>query len=184
METGDLKRNFNQLLKSEDDIEKAYGNYTKLVDDEVNQSSSEPPTHQICWIERNALKEKLDQMTFAIAQVFSRPPHSPSRVYKFETSHALSEEVLADLQDAVDRGDQIETLTSFLAGIFFWLFFLSIPLLPVLGTTFIILPIISCLIFSVSVLRLSSARYRYLPSLFRSISADHWGIKSIQEIKS
>ena len=183
MESGNLKNAFREILRKEDSIEKAYTTYAELIDEKVNQQNLDNATHVIIWTNKHGLRGGLDRFTRSVITLFSRTRSSRTKPFNFKTYHSLDEVEFEALQAGLFRGSGVENLSSFLAGIFVWLFTLSIPVIPLVGATFLSLTCISFFVFLGSVYSLSSARYRYLPSEFRNIAADHWAVQTVTGIQ-
>ena len=184
MGTNKLKLDFKELLNKEHPTENAYTKYAALVDEKVSRITPLPHTHVVVWTNKHGLSGKLDQITRFLTGVIPRGSAYKAKPFSFKTSHALDESRLEDIEASIHRGSALETLSSFTAGIFAWLFFLSIPLLPVLGLTFLSLTTVSFLGFWGSIYSLSTARYRFLPNELKDISADYWAIHSLTRAQS
>lgn len=184
MDIENLRQTFEGLLHQEHSTEDAYMKYASLVNEITTRNNPLPPTHEAIWTNKHGLSGDLDKITRILIAIVPKGSAYRSKPFSFKTRHALDHSTLEDIEASVHRGSALETLSSFTAGIFAWLFFLSIPLLPVLGLTFLSLTILSFIGFWGSIYGLSNARYRFLPNEFRNISADYWAIQSIAIIGS
>ena len=183
MEVGNLKETFKDIITKEDTIEKAYSKYAQMVDESVNRDSKSEATHLVVWTDQHGLRGKLDRITRSLIFFLKGAGRWRKKPFNFQSYHSLDEKGLEELEVANYRGSSIETLSSFMAGIFSWLFFLSLPLLPVIGATFLLLTGISFIGFWGCIYSLSSARNRNLPSPFQDISAGYWAISSITPVE-
>jgi hypothetical protein len=184
MRDGDLSQAFKEMLRKEHSVENAYTKYAELVDEKVNRKNTVDPTHVVTWTNKHGFSGRMDKITRLITSLLPRGSTSRSKPFSFKTYHVLTGNGLEEFNASIYRGAAIENVSSFLAGIFSWLFFLSIPLVPVVGTSFLLMTGISFFGFWAAIYSLSSARYRYLPSQLRDISADFWAVHSISGIES
>jgi len=184
MEVGNLKQTFKEIISKEDSIEKAYSKYAKLVDETVNQKVLGDASHRVTWTDQHGIRGRLDRITRSLIFFLRGAGGWRKESYNFETFHSLDENGVEALETANYRGSEIETLSGFMAGIFSWLFFLSLPMLPIIGVTFLLLTGISFIGFWGCIYSLSGARNRNLPTAFQGISAGYWAIASIKAVES
>jgi hypothetical protein len=184
MKSENLKTVFKEIRHRERPVEKAYSAYSEFVATTINLNNMDSATHEVTWSDRNGLRGNLDRLTRTLTVPFSNSSSFGAKPFNFSSYHSLNEGELNDLQAATYRGSQLEDFSSFLAGIFAWLFLLSIPMILIVGTTFSVLTCLCFLAFMGSIYSLSTARYRFLPQEFRNISADYWAISSIREVQS
>ena len=84
----------------------------------------------------------------------------------------------------MQHGVEVENLSSLSAGVSFWMFGLSLFMILFVKGTAIALAIASVLVFLGAILWNAKAHFKYLPAVYRNISADHWAIKSVKEIET
>ena len=178
-----LRKAFKAIRDEAPSMEEAYEKYAVLVDEKVNRNTHGEPTHVVTWTNKHGLNGRIDKITRLLIAIVPRQS-ARAKAFGFKTYHVLDQVTTEHIEVAVHKASAFETLSSFMAGIFAWLFFLSLPLVPVVGLTFLTLTGVSFFGFWGSIYSLSNARYRNLPGEFKDISADYWAIQTLTKVNS
>lgn len=181
MESDNFKQTMQKLLEKESSVDEAYAAYAKLVEETHNLGRAEPATHEIVWGERSSRGNRIENILLSLARTFSKTPNSPIHSFHFKSLHTLGAQEIQVLRAEMARSVELENICSLSAGVSMWMLVLSLAMIPLVGTTGIVLSVVSVLMFIGAVYGISKAHYRFLPDEFRDISADYWCIREITD---
>lgn len=181
MTAEDFKQAFQVFLKEESTVEEAYAAYANLVEEKFNSTHVEDATHEVVWTVKSSRGRGIEKMLLSLARAFTKAPKPTLKPFSFKSLHTLNTRQVQELDSERERTVELENLSTIFAGVAMWMFGLSSAMIPLVGITGVALAIMSAFIFIGSVIGMSKAHFRFLPGEFRSISADHWSIKSFAE---
>ena len=181
MTTQDFKQAFQVFLKEESTVEEAYAAYANLVDQKFNSTHVDDATHEVVWTVKSSRGRGIEKILLSLARAFTKAPQPTLKPFSFKSLHTLNTRQVQELDSERERSVELENLSTIFAGVAMWMFVLSSAMIPLVGITGVVLSVVSILIFVGSVVGMSKAHFRFLPEEFRSISADHWSIKSLAE---
>ncbi len=181
MEFDNFKQALQSLLEKKSSVDEAYSAFANLVEEGHNRERSDAATHEIEWGERSSRGSRIENVLLSLARAFAKTPNPPINPFHFKSIHQLDSEQLQWLRIEMEKGVDLENISSLSAGVSMWMFVLSGAMIPFVGITGIVLTVVSVLIFIGAVVGISKAHFRFLPPEFRNISADHWCIKEITE---
>ncbi len=184
MARSEFSNTLRNFLQSATSKEEAFEAYVSLIEKTINRPSETNPTHVITWSINNELKEYLvGGLIGHWSKLIKKPVITEKSSFSFKTFHSFNDDQLKKLELAKEQCLQAEDFSKLLIGIFGWLFLVSLPAYPIVGSLSIYLAIFGIGVAVWSLHRLSTVKYRYLPEDLRNISADYWTIKSFSETK-
>ena len=181
MEFDNFKQAFQRLLEDKSSVDEAYSAYAELVEEGHNRERTDTATHEIVWAERSSRGNRIENVLLSLGRAFAKTPNSPLNPFHFKSLHQLDSDQLQWLRNEMEKGVELENISSLSAGVSMWMFVLSGAMIPFVGITGIVLTIVSVFIFIGAIIGMYKAHFRFLPAEFRNISADHWCIKEITE---
>lgn len=181
MTAQDFKKAFQDFLKAESTVEEAYAAYANFVEEKQNATRLDDATHEVVWTVKSSRGRGIENMLLSLARAFTKTPKPTLKPFSFKSLHTLDTKQVQELDSEQERSVELQNLSTIFAGVAMWMFVLSFAMIPLVGMTGVVLCVVSILIFVGSVIGISKAHFRFLPEEFRSISADHWSIKSLVE---